>query len=117
MGTAASDFPHDTVLACVNAVLDVFIPLFVKAVGVRIVEVAIGLRRVEESELGDGGWERQLLKPPIATVPLRRGWVKMELPNGSLRKRCVPLCLCPGCGCQGLARPHSSSRDCVLGCA
>lgn len=76
MGTSSSKpvLPSATVLEATRVVLDLFLPIFVKGLGIAMVDLAVTVRQLAD---GDRGLthEARLLKPPIPSVPLRRGWI------------------------------------------
>jgi hypothetical protein len=73
--SAPVDFPLHSVIAVTDSVLSLFIPLFIKAFGISLVDVALGVKRITDP-VGIPGDEALLLKPPIATVPLRAGYIR-----------------------------------------
>lgn len=66
----------DAVRGVATRVLSVFLPLYIKAFGLSLVDVEIRVRRLKEHGRADE-IDYHLLKPPIAEVPLRRGWVRL----------------------------------------
>ena len=83
-------------MAAVHAVLDLFVPLYVKAFGIHVVRVAIDIRHAQDAATHRATVESRLLKPPVATLPLRCGYLfKRGVFNTKLKKRCVHWRLLP----------------------
>jgi hypothetical protein len=95
MGSTSSQaVPSSTVLATTQAVMSAFLPIFVKAFGVRMVELALEVRQIAEGGRLDAV-ERRLLNPPIATRPLQVGWMLvMTGKMMSWKRRCAAVRHC-----------------------
>ncbi len=74
--TSSQTVPTSAVLGTTAEVLDTFIPIFIKAFGVHMVDLALEVRQIAEGGRLDVV-ERRLLTPPIPTRPLRAGWMML----------------------------------------
>lgn len=75
MGAAASTaFPQDLVVACCIRVVNVFGPIFVRALAISVLDDQAKASS-PSSRPASAGAALSLQRPPVATEPLERGWL------------------------------------------